>query len=69
METLKILNLSNGFLRNLENVDLSESSVLNRLHTLNISHNRLSRTMVDELSKLKCRVIADDQDFFDMCIE
>ncbi|MEO0839698.1 MAG: hypothetical protein AAF063_12445 [Cyanobacteria bacterium J06643_5] len=71
-ESLKILNLSYGHLKSLDNFDLSESSILNRLHTLNVSHNGLRSRMLDELSKLKCRVIDDCQeyiDFFDMCIE
>jgi hypothetical protein len=70
-ESLKILNLSYGHLRSLENVDLSKSSILNRLHILNVSHNALRSRMVDKLSKLKCRVIADYQDLssYDICIE
>ena len=68
-ESLKILNLSNGFLKSLDNIDLSESSVLNRLHTLNLYRNGLRSRMVDELSKLKCLVIADEQDYYDICIE
>ncbi|MGB3640873.1 MAG: hypothetical protein WBA39_25355 [Rivularia sp. (in: cyanobacteria)] len=46
-----------------------ESSTLNPLNTLKISHNRLRSSMVDELSKLKCRVIANEQDYYDICIE
>ncbi len=46
-----------------------ESSTLNRLHILNISHNGLRSSMVDELSKLKCQVIANEQDYYDICIE
>lgn len=68
-QSLKILNLSISNLESLENIDLSESSILNRLHTLNLSHNRLSPNMVNELSKLKCRVIADGQNYYDICIE
>ena len=70
-ENLKILNLSYGHLKSLENFDLSEYSILYRLHTLNVSHNGLRSRMVDELSKLKCRVIADYQDLslYDICIE
>lgn len=70
-ESLKILNLSYGHLKSLENFDLSESSMLNRLHTLNVSHNGLRSRMVDELSKLKCQVIDYYQEIsvFDMCIE
>lgn len=71
MNSLKILNLSQAGLRSLENVDLSETSILNRLHILNVSHNALRSRMVDKLSKLKCRVIADYQDLssYDICIE
>ena len=46
-----------------------ESSTLNRLHILNISHNGLRSSIVDELSKLKCRVIANNQYYYDICIE
>ena len=70
-ENLKILNLSYGHLKSLDNIDLSESSILNRLHTLNVSHNELRSRMLDELSNLKCRVIDYYQEIsvFDMCIE
>ncbi|MCJ8281271.1 MAG: hypothetical protein MJK14_15680 [Rivularia sp. ALOHA_DT_140] len=70
-ESLKILNLSYGHLKSLENIDLSESSIFNRLHVLNVSHNGLRSRMLDELSKLKCRVIDDYQDLelYDICIE
>ncbi|MEL7246401.1 MAG: hypothetical protein AAGM40_29335, partial [Cyanobacteria bacterium J06573_2] len=70
-QSLKILNLSISHLESLENIDLSESSILNRLHTLNVSHNGLRSRMVDELSKLKCRIIGHSQDleFYDICIE
>ncbi|BAY83106.1 GUN4 domain protein [Calothrix parasitica NIES-267] len=57
MESLRILDLSHAGLKSLENIDLSESSILNRLHTLNLYKNRLSSSMIDELSKLKCQVI------------
>ncbi|MEM9925841.1 MAG: hypothetical protein AAF915_19170 [Cyanobacteria bacterium P01_D01_bin.50] len=71
MKSLKILNLPAGGLTTLEKIDLSESSILNRLHTLNLSENSLRSWMIDKLSNLKCRVIADEQryDVYDVCIE
>ena len=69
INSLKILHLSHGFLKSLDKIDLSESSILNRLHTLNLSHNRLSPSMINKLSKLKCRVIADGQNYYDICVE
>ncbi|MGB3651941.1 MAG: hypothetical protein WBA41_12125 [Rivularia sp. (in: cyanobacteria)] len=71
MESLKILDLSEAGLTSLENIDLSESSILNRLNTLNVSRNGLRSSMVYKLSKLKCRVITDYQDLglYDVCIE
>ncbi len=71
MESLKILDLSEARLTSLENIDLSESSILNRLNTLNVSRNGLRSSMIDQLSKLKCRVITDYQDLglYDVCIE
>ncbi|MDJ0733179.1 MAG: hypothetical protein QNJ47_03685 [Nostocaceae cyanobacterium] len=61
IENLKVLNLSGGNLHNIENLDLRELSPLNRLHTLNLSENSLRTSMIEQLSKLKCRLIAESQ--------
>ncbi|MBN3896472.1 MAG: hypothetical protein HWQ41_14760 [Nostoc sp. NOS(2021)] len=66
--------VSSGILNRLIGLDLSDadlgdkgaetlfnSPLINRLHTLNVSKNRLSPAMVKKLSQLKCRVIAEPQ--------
>ncbi|ALF54106.1 hypothetical protein ACX27_16675 [Nostoc piscinale CENA21] len=59
MENLKILELTDG---NLSNGDiLLNSPAVNRLHTLNVSGNRLHKDIIEQLSELKCRLIADSQ--------
>jgi len=59
MENLKILELTDG---NLSNGDvLLKSPAVNRLHTLDVSGNRLDKNTIEQLSELKCRVIADSQ--------
>ncbi len=59
MENLKILELTDG---NISNGDvLLKSPAVNRLHTLNVSGNRLHKNTIEQLSNLKCRVIADSQ--------
>jgi hypothetical protein len=40
---------------------LLESSAVNHLHTLKVSGNRLNAGTIEQLSKLKCRVIAESQ--------
>ncbi|MEH2327418.1 MAG: hypothetical protein V7K32_28450 [Nostoc sp.] len=59
MENLKVLELTDGNIGN--GSALLNSPVINRLHTLNVSGNRLSKNIIEQLSKLKCRVIADSQ--------
>ncbi|RCJ29282.1 hypothetical protein A6769_35775 [Nostoc punctiforme NIES-2108] len=59
MENLKVLELTDG---NISNGDvLLNSPAINRLHTLDISGNRLHKNTIEQLSTLKCRVIADSQ--------
>jgi hypothetical protein len=59
IENLKILELTDG---NLSNGDvLLKSPAVNRLHTLDVSGNRLHKNTIEQLSELKCRVIADGQ--------
>ncbi|OUL21498.1 hypothetical protein BV372_31655 [Nostoc sp. T09] len=59
IQNLKILELTDG---NISNGDvLLKSPAINHLHTLNISGNRLHKDTIEQLSELKCRVIADSQ--------
>ncbi|MEH1884243.1 hypothetical protein [Nostoc sp.] len=59
MENLKVLELTDG---NISNGDvLLNSPAINHLHTLDVSGNRLDKNTIDQLSTLKCRVIADSQ--------
>ncbi|WP_375507072.1 hypothetical protein [uncultured Nostoc sp.] len=59
MENLKILELTDG---NISNAGvLLNSPAINRLHTLDVSGNRLHKNTIEQLSTLKCRVIADSQ--------
>ncbi|WP_392532541.1 hypothetical protein [Nostoc sp. C117] len=59
MENLKVLELTDG---NISNGDvLLTSPAINRLHTLDVSGNRLHNNTIEQLSTLKCRVIADSQ--------
>ncbi|MCF4969736.1 hypothetical protein [Nostoc sp. CMAA1605] len=59
IENLKILELTDG---NFSNGDvLLNSPAVDRLHTLDVSGNRLHKDIIEQLSELKCRVIADSQ--------
>ncbi|MEH1933794.1 MAG: hypothetical protein V7L14_08700 [Nostoc sp.] len=59
MENLKILELTDGNISN--GSALLKSPAINHLHTLDVSGNRLHTNIIERLSELKCRVIADSQ--------
>ncbi|MEH1940443.1 MAG: hypothetical protein V7L01_09535 [Nostoc sp.] len=59
MGNLKVLELTDGNIGN--GNALLKSPIINRLHTLNISRNRLPKNIIEQFSELKCRVIADSQ--------
>ncbi|PHM09509.1 hypothetical protein [Nostoc sp. 'Peltigera malacea cyanobiont' DB3992] len=59
MENLKVLELTDGNISN--GGALLNSPAINRLHTLDVSGNRLHKNTIEQLSSLKCRVIADSQ--------
>ncbi|MBN3898236.1 MAG: hypothetical protein HWQ41_24070 [Nostoc sp. NOS(2021)] len=59
MKNLKILELTDGNISN--GGALLNSPAINRLHTLDVSGNRLHTNIIERLSELKCRVIADSQ--------
>lgn len=61
IEKLKILDLSMGSLTDEGASILLNCPGVNKLHTLNISNNCISSEMVEKISQLKCRVIADSQ--------
>jgi hypothetical protein len=61
IERIKVLDLSSGTLSNAGAITLLNCPAVNRLHTLNVSENRLSTNMIQQLSKLNCRVIAESQ--------
>lgn len=55
------LDLSDGTLGDKGAEALINCWAINRLHTLNLSGNRISKDMVQRLSKLRCRVITKSQ--------
>lgn len=59
MGNLKVLELTDGNIGN--GGALLKSPIINRLHTLNISGNRLPKNIIEQFSEFKCRVIADSQ--------
>ena len=61
MNSLRVLDLSMGTLKNKGANVLLNCSAINNLHTLNVSRNLLSTSMIQQLSQLKCRVIAEPQ--------
>ncbi len=62
LDKLKVIDLSMGNLTNKGAEFLLNCPKINQLHTLDVSMNYLSSNMVEELSNLKCRVIAEPQD-------
>ena len=64
IDNLKILNLSQGDLRTLEDIDLLKSPKINQLYTLNISKSCFKSSMLEKLNDLRCQVIADSQESY-----
>ncbi|MBD1920741.1 HEAT repeat domain-containing protein [Microcoleus sp. FACHB-831] len=62
IDRLAVLDLSMGTLTDKGAKTLLNCPATAYLHTLNVSNNRLCEYMVEELSELKCWVIADAQD-------
>ncbi|MEH2219718.1 MAG: HEAT repeat domain-containing protein [Nostoc sp.] len=62
IERLLVLDLSMGNLSNYGANALLNCPAINQLHTLNISNNCVSESMVQRLLQLNCQVIADDQE-------
>ena len=58
---LTVLDISLGNLTDKGAEILLKCPAINRLHTLNVAKNCLSTEMVQRLSKLNCRVIAEPQ--------
>jgi hypothetical protein len=61
IESLKVLDLSMGNLTDKGVEFLLNSSAVDKLHTLNISHNCISSAMIEKISQLNCQVIAEPQ--------
>ncbi|BAY24140.1 leucine rich repeat variant [Calothrix sp. NIES-2100] len=61
MKNLKILELTDGNISSGGAMTLLNSPAVNRLHTLDVSANRLHNNTIEQLSSLKCRVITDSQ--------
>lgn len=61
MDSLKVLNLSTGTLTSKGANFLLNCSATNNLHTLDVSNNLLPVSMIQQLSQLKCQVIAEPQ--------
>lgn len=64
IDNLKILNLSQGDLITLEDIDLLKSPKINQLYTLNISKSCFKSSMLEKLNDLRCQVIADSQESY-----
>jgi len=64
IERLAVLDLSMGDLVDAKAEALLNCPAINRLHTLNVSMNNLSPNMIQQLSQLNCRVIAEPQDSY-----
>jgi hypothetical protein len=62
LERLAVLDLSQGTLTDKGAETLLKCPAVNQLHTLNVSMNKLSTQMLEKLSQLNCRVIAQPQD-------
>lgn len=61
IERLKVLELGSGNLSNAGVLALLNCPAVNNLHTLNVSENRLTPNMIEQLSQLRCQVIVDSQ--------
>lgn len=64
IDNLKVLNLSQGDLRTLEDIDLLKSPKINQLYTLNISRNCFKSSMLENLNDLRCELVADSQESY-----
>lgn len=62
VDRLAVLDLSMGTLTDEGAEALLNCPAINRLHTLNVNRNCLNINMIQRLSELDCRVIADSQD-------
>ena len=62
IKRLRMLNLTRGTLTDKGAEILLNCPAINKLHTLDVSMNLLSSEMVDKLSQLDCKVIAEPQD-------
>ena len=62
IERLRILNFARGGLTDEGAEILLNCPAIHHLHTLDVSMNLLSSEMVNRLSQLNCRVIAEPQD-------
>ncbi|OYD86808.1 hypothetical protein CDG77_32920 [Nostoc sp. 'Peltigera membranacea cyanobiont' 213] len=62
IERLAVLDISMGTLTDKGAENLLNCPSVNRLYTLNISKNCISPQMVQQLSQLNCRLIADSQE-------
>ncbi|WP_375510740.1 HEAT repeat domain-containing protein [uncultured Nostoc sp.] len=62
IDNLKVLDLSRGKLTDKGAQVLLNCSKINDLHILNVSMNRLSPSMIEQLSQLNCHVEAEPQD-------
>lgn len=61
LERLVVLDLSMGTLTNKGAEILLNCPAIERLHTLNVARNLLPLGIVEQLSQLKCRVVAEPQ--------
>ncbi len=64
IENLKVLELTDGNMSAGGADYLLKSSAVNRLHTLNVSGNPLSTSIVKQLEKLNCRVINQNYRYY-----
>lgn len=62
IDRLKVLDMSMGTLTDEGAEALLNCPAINQLHTLNVAKNYLSTNMIQQLSQLNCRVIAEPQD-------
>ncbi|WP_392532542.1 HEAT repeat domain-containing protein [Nostoc sp. C117] len=62
IERLAVLDISMGTLTDNGAENLLNCPSVNRLHTLNISKNCISPQIIQQLSQLDCRLIADSQE-------
>ncbi|RUT02246.1 hypothetical protein DSM106972_063210 [Dulcicalothrix desertica PCC 7102] len=61
LNKLRVLELTDGNLTNIGAIALLKTPSVNRLHTLDVSGNRINPGMLEQLSQLKCRVLTGSQ--------